>query len=160
MALHDSVTAIKRGIADLLRSAEFLSTLEEIGSDLNMVFDGPKIVHTEERDVAPEMFPAAELIATQSAPDGESSAQQYNHRIDVLWTVNGDDIPTLVAHLESLVLATRRITWRGVVTMRDHTTAPLEPGLEEYGPLLRGGDRTLSPLVKEARIQLIVPTLA
>ena len=160
MALHDSITAVKEGIRDLLESSEFRVHLDEIGSELGHKLAPPEVVYVAERQTAPMAFPSAELIASQSAPQGESSAMIYDHRIDVLWTVNGDTEDTIVAHLESLVLATRRVTYRGIIIMKDGTTAQTQPGNEQYGPLLRGSERTMSPLVKEARIELTVPTLS
>ena len=144
-----------------LLSAEFAAVVQEIAE----AFDGlviplaSMVVYTHERTVAPEKFPAAELLGIGSSPVGESSAQRYHHAIDVMWTMSGHDEDTIVKQLEGLILATRRFTFRRTLPMGDYA-APIIPGGEDYGPLVSSRRGQAQPLVKAAVIRLTVPTFA
>ncbi len=158
MALNDSISLVKKQLKETwLLTTDFNLVLAELGNTLGVTFATPALVYPHERAVPPELFPAAELLGIESLPFGESLAQQYNHTIDVLWLVNGDDEPTIVQHVEALVLATRRLSFRKTLVMPDGTTAPVIPGREDYGPLTQS-TRTALPLVKAARIRLVIPT--
>lgn len=155
---NDSITAVKVAIQELLLSLEFTAVLAELAAGEAMA--GPAVVYRHERRMPPEQFPSVELLGIASTPQQpDSSVQAYNHTLDVLWTVAGDDEASLVRHAETLILATRRISFRQTLMLPGGTAASMIPGPEEYGPLMQS-TRTAQPLVKGARIRLVVPTVA
>ena len=151
---------VKRRLAShWLNTPAFAAIVVELSE--GQAFAGPSVVYPHERSVPPESFPSAEVLGISSmcrTPD--SSVQYYDHTVDVLWTVAGDDEATLVWHAETLVLATRRMSFRQVLPMPGGTACAVIPGPEDYGPLTRSGGRTAQPLVKAARIRLVIPTVA
>lgn len=152
---------VKHQLREWLLSDAFDTIRREIDSwYADLTIPAPAIVYPHERAVAPERFPAAELLGLNSTPVGESSVQQYRHSIDVLWTHAGDDEDTVVQVVEGLVLATRRLTWRHTLPMPDGTTSLVIPGIENYGPLTSRVRGQTQPLVKGATIRLLIPTFA
>lgn len=163
--MNDSITTVKQLLkSEWLASDEFTTILETLTTEIaidGFVVTPPAVIYTHERASAmPSQFPAVELLGLSSQPMGDSSAFQYRHNIDVLWTVAGDDEERVVRMVEALILGTRRLTYRRLLPMPDGTTAPVIPGAENYGPLLSRRHRAQQPLVKGATIRIVVPTFA
>lgn len=159
--MNDSISLVKQLLREWLLSEDFTILVAEISAAYEGFEIGPPaVVYTHERVVAPERFPAVELLGLNSTPTSESSAQIYRHSINALWTVAGDDEDVVVKTIEGLILATRRLTWRRTLPMPDGTSAPVIPGAEDYGPLTSRSRTQTQPLVKGATIRLTVPTFA
>lgn len=150
----ESVTA---AIAAALRSADFAQLLANVDAAENTGDDtpAPKVVYAYERAQL-EKFPAAEVIALNTAFNPQADEAAGAHRILVDWTQIGDSEARITREVQRLVLATR-LFFRRSVLQGDYALAPMTIEFEDYSriePL----QNAPQPFLKGGRVVLVAET--
>lgn len=152
------IWGVKFALKQSFQSAEFRDVLDELEGQYpgGITLASPFKVYTAEKNIL-DGYPAVELLGLDSNPVGDTSAQDYEHRISVVFTALGDDEELVTARIECYIVAARRLTYRGLL-VQVVGAPPNVPGRERYGPLIRNPSLP-EPFIKAGSIDLLISTI-
>lgn len=152
----NAVTQVKRTLQALLED-RLPAMLQQGDSEADDGVTTPPPAEFHRTDVQGlGAFPAIELLASPSVPQGNSYAQILRHRVMVGVTLVGDDEETLTVQVERYVWAIRRVA-RDTALAPGCPTGPIDTGKEAYTPMVKRDVEI--PFVKGGWIELFIDTV-
>lgn len=154
------IGGVKAAVKAVLLSSAFLVELNAIAEacadDIPLGLPAADAVSTSERAHLAS-YPACEIVGDSSEPgDANQEAEEYAHRLALVWTAIDDDEERVTAQIERFVLASRRV-FKNAVLAEVPGIAPVQVGREDFSPL--GRREAAGPFLKSGVLELTVPTI-
>lgn len=131
------IGSVKGALKDLFTGPKYAAALQAatIQAGDGVPLPALERVYTANKDTR-EAYPCLELLGDVSQPNDDSSVEDYEHRLELWFWVNGDDEELITAQLERYVLAARDML-RLASLMPSVANVPVRVGREEFSPVGR-----------------------